>query len=200
VTLERGEQIFKKYREYFELSAIRQAEGIIKELCKSLAKTQYSFSAELLVSEKDVESLSFYDKQQSCVSFTFNVNQRAWAETSYPDQPIPILFKTPGVLIVPNIVRNNESGDVGEYAYEVPWFQEQVVDKYLMEDVGILLQNPAVFALKISLGILMRPFKVFFFVVFTSFFCAATDDNYRLCPPSRPATDFELTFARFALD
>ena len=120
VTLEIGEQIFKKYREYFELSAIRQAEGIIEELCKSLAKTQYSFSAEL-VSEKDVESLSFYDKQQSCVSFTFNVNQRAWAETSYPDQPIPILFETPGVLIVPNIVRNNESGDVGEYAYEVPW-------------------------------------------------------------------------------
>ena len=38
-----------------------------------------------------------------------------------------------------------------EYAYEVPWFQEQVVDKYLMEDVGILLQNPAVSALKISL-------------------------------------------------
>ena len=150
VTLEIGEQIFKKYREYFELSAIRQAEGIIEELCKSLAKTQYSFSAEL-VSEKDVESLSFYDKQQSCVSFTFNVNQRAWAETSYPDQPIPILFETPGVLIVPNIVRNNESGDVGEYAYEVPWFQEQVVDKYLMEDVGILLQNPAVSALKISL-------------------------------------------------
>jgi hypothetical protein len=72
---------------------------------------------------------------------------------------------------VPNIVRNNESGDVGEYAYEeVPWLQEQVVDKYLMEDVGILLQNPAVFALKISLGILMRPFKVFFFVVFTSSF------------------------------
>ena len=141
VTLERGEQIFKKYREYFELSAIRQAEGIglIKELCKSLAKTQYSFSAELLVSEKDVESLSFYDKQQSCVSFTFNVNQRAWAETSYPDQPIPILFKTPGVLIVPKIVRNNESGDMGEYAYEVSWFREQViVDKYLMEDVGIL--------------------------------------------------------------
>jgi len=121
VTLERGEQIFKKYREYFELSAIRQAEGIIEEPRKSLARTQYSFSAELLVSEKDVESLSFYDKQQSCVSFTFNVNQRAWAETSYPDQPIPILFKTPRVLIVPKIVRNNESGDVGEYAYEVPW-------------------------------------------------------------------------------
>ena len=39
---------------------------------------------------------------------------------------------------------------MGEYAYEVPWFQEQVVDKYLM-DVGILLQNPAVSALKISL-------------------------------------------------
>ncbi len=47
VTLERGEQIFKKYREYFELSAIRQAEGIIEEQCKSLAKTQYSFPAEL---------------------------------------------------------------------------------------------------------------------------------------------------------
>ena len=137
MTLERGEQIFKKYREYFELSAIRQAEGIIEEPRKSLARTQYSFSAEL-VSEKDVESLSFYDKQQSCVSFTFNVNQRAWAETSYPDQPIPILFKTPGVLIVPKIVRNNESGDMGEYAYEVSWFREQVVDKYLMEDVGIL--------------------------------------------------------------
>ena len=77
VTLERGEQIFKKYREYFELSAIRQAEGIIEEPRKSLARTQYSFSAELLVSEKDVESLSFYDKQQSCVSFTFNVIQTA---------------------------------------------------------------------------------------------------------------------------
>ena len=47
VTLEIGEQIFKKYREYFELSAIRQAEGIIEELCKSLAKTQYFFPAEL---------------------------------------------------------------------------------------------------------------------------------------------------------
>ena len=100
---------------------------------------------------KDIESLPFYDKQQSCVSFTlFQRHPNGLAETSYPDQPIPILFETPGVLIVPNIVRNNESGDVGEYAYEVPWFQEQVVDKYLM-DVGILLQNPAVSALKISL-------------------------------------------------
>jgi hypothetical protein len=74
VTLEIGEQIFKKYRKYFELSARHQAERIIEELCKSLAKTQYSFSAELSV--KDVESLSFYTINSKVVYLSLSTSSK----------------------------------------------------------------------------------------------------------------------------
>lgn len=172
VTLSKSDEIFKKRREYEALSA-EEAKKVLEEPelpQKSLPKTQYSFSVELVREKEDESLLPFYHKQQSCVSFLFNLIQTAWLR-HYPAQPIPIVFKTVGVLIVPNITRNNESGDVGEYAYDVPWFQEQVVEKFLV-NAEILLQNPATTALNISLGVLTRPFKVFFPAIFgISFLC-----------------------------
>ncbi len=54
---------------------------------------------------------------------------------------------------------------MGEYAYDVPWFQEQVVEKFLL-NAEILLQDPATTALNISLGVVTRPFKVYFPFIF----------------------------------
>jgi hypothetical protein len=173
VTLSKSDEIFKKRREYEASLSAEEAKKVLEEPQlpqKSLPKTQYSFSVELVSEKEDESLLPFYHKQQSCVSFLFNLIQTAWLR-HYPDQPIPIVFKTVGVLIVPNITRNNESGDVGEYAYDVPWFQEQVVEKFLV-NAEILLQNPATTALNISLGVLTRPFKVFFPAIFgISFLC-----------------------------
>lgn len=172
VTLARGEQLYKTRKEYEQLppeeARLKVEEPEVPQ--KSLAKTGYSFSAELVTCKEEDYSVPFYHKQQSCVSFIFNLVQTAWLK-HHPDQPIPILFKTPGVLIAPNIVRNNESGDMGEYAYEVPWFEEQVVQNYLL-DPDTLLQHPAIGAFKICIGVVARPFKLFFPVIFTvSFLC-----------------------------
>jgi hypothetical protein len=77
------------------------------------------------------------------------------------------LFKTPGVLITSNVPgRNNESP--GDYAYEVPWFEEQVVQNYLM--TGDIDNKSAPTAPVIKLGVFTRPFSLFWTAAIVTFF------------------------------
>jgi hypothetical protein len=89
----------------------------------SLAKTQYSFSAQLVSGKEEPESLPFYHKQQSCVSLVFNLIQVAWLK-HHPDRPIPIAV--PGELKV--LVSEGSK----EFVYRVPWFEEEIVKPYLI--------------------------------------------------------------------
>lgn len=171
VTLARGEQLYKTRKEYEELPQ-EEARKVKEEPelpQKSMANTKYSFSVELVTCIKeDDDSVPFYHKQQSCVSFVFNLIQTTWLK-HHPDRPIPVLFKTPGVLITSNVrSRNNECGKTGDYAYEVPWFEEQVVQNYLL--TGDIDNKSAPTAPVIKLGVFTRPFSLFWTVVIVTFF------------------------------
>ncbi|EFX66525.1 hypothetical protein DAPPUDRAFT_116317 [Daphnia pulex] len=142
VTLARGKE---KYREYMQLAAsLPQEEAkLIKDdqkPVKSLAKTKYSIMAELMSSKKDDDSASFYKRQQSCVSFAFNLIQTAWLK--HHPNPIPIVNyeEAKNAKEIPIIYFGITLGanslltvkKLEELPYKVPWFEKEVVRRYLI--------------------------------------------------------------------
>ncbi|XP_046638234.1 uncharacterized protein LOC124316369 [Daphnia pulicaria] len=130
VTLERGEQLFKKYQEYEELKkslpreeAKKMKQPEVPE--KSLPKTNYSFSVEF-VSRKDESEVPFYHQKQSCVSFVFNLIQMAWLENC-SDYAIPIFYSD--VAGQSFFGRNVVSSDFKyrEFPFRVDWFEKEIL-------------------------------------------------------------------------
>jgi hypothetical protein len=78
------------------------------------------------------DSLPFYHKQQSCVSFIFNLVQTALLKY-HPDRPIPIVIPEDFIAVI-----DTRGSNCMDFPYKVLWFEEQVVKKYLTEDASIL--------------------------------------------------------------
>jgi hypothetical protein len=144
VTLAKGEE---KYREYRQLVALLTPEEakLIKDdqkPVKSLAETKYSIVPELVSSNEDDDSAPFYNSQQSCVSFAFNLIQTAWLKhhpnpipiVNYDEaknaKEIPMLYY--GITLGANSFLTGKK--LEELPYKVPWFEREVVRRYLITD------------------------------------------------------------------
>ncbi|XP_046454119.1 uncharacterized protein LOC124201910 [Daphnia pulex] len=139
VTLAKGEEKYQKYKQLSALLTPEEAERIEDLPVKSLAKTKYSIVTEL-VSSKDDDSASFYNSHQSCVSFAFNLIQMAWLKL-HPDQPIPIVNyeeaknakEIPMSYFATVCANSLLTGKIPKkFAYKVPWFEKEVVQRYLI--------------------------------------------------------------------
>jgi hypothetical protein len=172
VTLAKGEE---KYREYSQLSALltpEEAERIEDLPVKSLAKTKYSIVTELVSSSKTDNLVPFYNSQQSCVSLAFNLVQMAWLKC-HPDQPIPVVnyeeaknAKEISMLYYITVGTNSFlTGKIPkELAYKVPWFEKEVVRRYLM--ITDELINQPIISAQPTLEKVIREMKSFYFSTF----------------------------------
>lgn len=176
VTLARGEE---KYREFKQLAASLPQEEAKRieddrKPVKSLTKTKYSIVTELVSSSKDNDSASFYNSQQSCVSFAFNLVQMAWLK-SHPDRPIPVVnykeAKNPKEISMSYYASTVGASSLltgkipKEFAYKVSWFEKEVVQKYL---ITVKVNNQPIIPaqLEIEKGLRqVKPTLVIYFVL-----------------------------------
>ncbi|XP_046454122.1 uncharacterized protein LOC124201913 [Daphnia pulex] len=140
VTLAKGEEKYREYKELVVSLPPKEAEQIedSKLPRKSLSKTKYSISAELVSSSKD-NSAPFYNSNQSCVSLAFNLIQLAWLK-QHPN-PIPIVNHE-GIASESNLSQSSICSAMAtvvfntktptQFAYKVPWFEREVVQRYMI--------------------------------------------------------------------
>jgi hypothetical protein len=163
VTLAKGEEKYEEYKQLAASLSQEEAERMEDLPVKSLAKTKYSIVTELM-SSKDDNSASFYNSQQSCVSLAFNLIQMAWLK--HHPNPIPIVnyeeaknakeipvsyYATVGVfsLLTSKIQK--------ELPYKVPWFEKEVVRRYLI--TGCKVNNQPIISVQFEIEKTWRQVK-----------------------------------------
>ncbi|EFX75732.1 hypothetical protein DAPPUDRAFT_107682 [Daphnia pulex] len=169
VTLARGDEKYREYRQLLASLPPEEAKRIKDDQkpVKSLAKTKYSIMTELVSSKKDDDSAPFYKSQQSCVSLAFNLVQMAWLKC-HPARPIPIVNyeeaknakEISPYYIAITIVNLFFTAKIPkEFVYKVPWFEKEVVRRYLI--TGSKVNNQPIIPAQLEIDQALRQVKAF---------------------------------------